>query len=196
MLHEEIDRGYRIRLERDGTPLTFAEWLDALESEDAFASWYSDELSSCRFGACFWEHPPLTAADMDTDAEFVLLDAPALAGVQANYRPFSNHFPSRLSGDPVCFPSLGHDALLITPGPAVGEQAGAHLLAFLRQAPRQSVLTLWKLVAKTVSQRLSGTPLWLSTSGLGVYWLHVRIDSIPKYYQHGPYRSANYLREC
>ena len=25
--------------------------------------------------------------------------------------------------------------------------------------------------------------VWMSTSGLGVYWLHVRLDSRPKYYQ-------------
>ena len=32
--------------------------------------------------------------------------------------------------------------------------------------------------------------LWVSTSGLGVYWLHVRLDSYPKYYQHAPYKNA------
>ena len=31
-------------------------------------------------------------------------------------------------------------------------------------------------------------PVWTSTSGLGVYWLHVRLDSRPKYYQHQPFK--------
>lgn len=35
----------------------------------------------------------------------------------------------------------------------------------------------------------AGTPVWISTSGLGVPWLHVRIDDRPKYYQHAPYRT-------
>jgi len=30
---------------------------------------------------------------------------------------------------------------------------------------------------------------WLSTSGLGIAWLHVRLDERPKYYTHAPYRS-------
>jgi len=30
---------------------------------------------------------------------------------------------------------------------------------------------------------------WLSTSGLGVGWLHVRLDSRPKYYTYEPYKS-------
>lgn len=31
-------------------------------------------------------------------------------------------------------------------------------------------------------------PLWVSTSGLGVPWLHVRLDDAPKYYTHRPFR--------
>ncbi len=33
-------------------------------------------------------------------------------------------------------------------------------------------------------------PVWLSTAGAGVSWLHVRLDDRPKYYGHGPYRTA------
>ena len=33
-------------------------------------------------------------------------------------------------------------------------------------------------------------PLWVSTSGAGVYWLHLRLDSFPKYYTHAPYRNT------
>ena len=38
--------------------------------------------------------------------------------------------------------------------------------------------------AMAVDELLEEQPkVWLSTSGLGVYWLHVRLDSRPKYYQ-------------
>ena len=30
-------------------------------------------------------------------------------------------------------------------------------------------------------------PTWVSTAGGGVAWLHVRLDSAPKYYTHRPY---------
>jgi hypothetical protein len=39
-----------------------------------------------------------------------------------------------------------------------------------------------------MEKRLSASPVWLSTSGLGVYWLHVRLDTHPKYYQYQPYK--------
>ncbi|MBX3248007.1 MAG: hypothetical protein KF901_12575 [Myxococcales bacterium] len=32
--------------------------------------------------------------------------------------------------------------------------------------------------------------VWLSTAGLGVDWLHVRLDARPKYYRHAPYKRA------
>ena len=32
-----------------------------------------------------------------------------------------------------------------------------------------------------------GSPRWLSTSGLGISYLHVRIDKRPKYYSHQEY---------
>jgi hypothetical protein len=32
---------------------------------------------------------------------------------------------------------------------------------------------------------------WLSTAGMGVPWLHVRLDDRPKDYGHRPYRNLN-----
>ncbi len=39
-----------------------------------------------------------------------------------------------------------------------------------------------------MTQRIGAMPVWLSTAGAGVSWLHVRLDTRPKYYHHGPYR--------
>jgi hypothetical protein len=33
-----------------------------------------------------------------------------------------------------------------------------------------------------------GCKIWISTIELGVSWLHVRIDSTPKYYHYTPYK--------
>ena len=37
-------------------------------------------------------------------------------------------------------------------------------------------------------QRLGARPVWLSTAGGGVDWLHVRLDDRPKYYRHREWR--------
>jgi hypothetical protein len=39
-------------------------------------------------------------------------------------------------------------------------------------------------------RRMSAKPVWLSTAGAGVSWLHVRLDDQPKYYGFALYRSA------
>jgi hypothetical protein len=49
--------------------------------------------------------------------------------------------------------------------------------------------TASSMLAKLESDKQGDTPFWLSTSGLGVYWMHVRIDVAPKYYTYAPFRS-------
>ena len=55
-------------------------------------------------------------------------------------------------------------------------------------APKTQQQALWQAVSKAVEEQICGRPLWLNTAGGGVAWLHVRLDSTPKYYQFAPYR--------
>jgi len=45
------------------------------------------------------------------------------------------------------------------------------------------------MVGAALERQLGAQPVWLNTSGLGIYWLHIRLDSSPKYYTHAPYRN-------
>ena len=165
--------------------MPFRSYIDLLETDQDFSSWYTDLLITAGHDAFFWEHPPLCKNNIDSNAEFVLLDSPALARIGPDPEPFKSHFIS--DNDIVSFRSLGGDALLIAPRPSEPLTACAHLAAFLRDAPRAHVQQLWHETAKAVRESLSDRNLWLSTSGLGVAWLHMRLDSYPKYYQHAPY---------
>jgi hypothetical protein len=60
----------------------------------------------------------------------------------------------------------------------------------MRQAPEQQKHALWKLVGAAMQHRLGIKPVWLSTAGAGVSWLHVRLDDRPKYYGYAPYRQT------
>jgi len=187
---EAVPGGRRHTLEERGAPLSRARFLQRLRDDADFASWYSELLAAAPWPAFYWENPPLAAGVLERPAEFVLIEAPALAAVQPDAETFSGHFGA---GDGVVtFTNLGGDALLVVPEPAddAGPDACAHLAAFVRGAPRAQVRALWRAVAAAVLDRLGDEPLWLSTSGTGVAWLHVRLDRRPKYYQHAPYRSA------
>ncbi len=85
---------------------------------------------------------------------------------------------------------LGRDAILVVPCSEAPPEAYGHLAAFSRDAPAEQQHAFWKLVGESVASRLSTKPVWLSTAGAGVSWLHVRLDDRPKYYGHAPYRSV------
>lgn len=170
-----------------GEDLSFARvlaaWRDDAEVRTAFAA----ALAAAPFAGFFWETPALTRTTAAEPFQFVLVDAPALALVA----PERNAFAAELAaGGVVVFPNLGGDAHLVAPAPEPGVPPAvyAHLAAFSRGAPAAQQHALWRTVGAAAAARMSGAPLWLSTSGLGVAWLHVRLDSRPKYYTHAPYR--------
>ena len=73
----------------------------------------------------------------------------------------------------------------------VGKECGAHIASFVRGASRDQVHALFEEVGVAVEERLQEvSPLWVSTSGMGVFWVHVRLDTRPKYYTYVPYKSA------
>ena len=188
---ERLTSGSKYRLLDDEMPLSFRELLRLLEHDDDVAAWYTRLLANVDFEAFYWEHPPLTLESLDCDTEFVLLNAPALASIQAKPTAFQSIFNDHPDEDVIVFPNLGGDAMLIAPRPIAANDAYPHLAAFLRQAPADQVRSLWRQTAKTVSQSVGPSPKWFSTAGLGIAWLHVRLDTRPKYYRHVPYTHDN-----
>ena len=75
----------------------------------------------------------------------------------------------------------------MVPCPRGNNNAYGHLAAFVRNAPHGQIHRLLSSVAGAMQSRLTQAPLWLSTAGDGVAWLHVRIDQRPKYFGYGPY---------
>ena len=87
------------------------------------------------------------------------------------------------------------DARLIAPRPPPTKDKSrryyAHLASFCRQAPDERIAAVWRLAAQEYLDRIfqaaAASPVWFSTSGLGVAWLHLRLDAVPKYYTYLPY---------
>lgn len=184
---ESVSQGRRLRIRKGGDPLGFGEYVELLAENRDFACWYTELLAAADYEAFFWEHPPLCTANIDSAVEFVLLDSAVLARLAPNPEPFRAYFESQHAADVVSFRSLGGDAVLVAPRPSMALDAYVHLAAFVRQAPQPQIGSLWRETGRAVRENLSERMLWLSTSGLGVAWLHIRLDSYPKYYQHRPY---------
>ena len=179
------DVGLHFGVDRDGQAASFAAVVDGWRGDPAFRSELNEALAGAPFGAFRWETPPVTLATVGQPFEFVLLDSPELAR-KADQRAFAEHFSGRL--DVISFANLSGDAILVVPEPIAADPAYGHLAAFVRMAPEGQRQALWAAVGAAMAARLGDRPVWLSTAGAGVAWLHVRLDARPKYYGHDPYR--------
>jgi hypothetical protein len=159
------------------------------QNDADFREFFNDLLADSPFASFRWETPPVTTASVGRPFEFVLLDSPGLAR-EPDTKAFADYFSSDPEGGVVVFPNLGKDAVMVVPCPIGPPSAYAHIGAFMRQAPRPQRHGLWEVVGAAMRRRLSTNPVWLSTAGAGVSWLHVRLDNRPKYYGYAPYRNA------
>jgi hypothetical protein len=178
--------GLQYQIFKAGRALSFADIIYKWMNLPDFPQFYTKILAESPFEAFYWEHPPLLKNKQEAVYEFVLLPADALTTVEPEPHQFQAYYQKAQQA--VSFQNLGGDAHLVVPCPIEGK-AYPHLAAFVRQAPAAQADEFWALVGKTYLAALGEAPRWLSTAGLGVYWLHVRIDSRPKYYKWGVYKS-------
>ncbi len=179
--------GERYRISERGELVSYRHMLSLWQQNATFRWFFINQLVSSAHKASRWETPPITRATVDRPFEYVLIDSPGLAR-QQNPRPFASHIGHKDQGV-VVFDNLGGDAAMVVPCAQSADTDQCHLLAFLRTAPDDQSHALWLAVGEAALERLSDKPMWISTAGGGVAWLHVRLDSWPKYYAHAPYRN-------
>lgn len=187
---ERLDRGERVQVLRAGAAIAFGDALEALRDDESFRAFLLARLAAAPHPAFFWETPPITRDNAGRPFEYVTIPAPGLEAARPDPRAFAAEFAAGPQSETVtAFANLSGDATLIAPKPLGPPGAYAHLAAFLRGAPTAQQHDLVTLTAAKAREALSDRPLWISTAGLGVSWLHVRLDSHPKYYAHAPYRA-------
>ena len=221
MKYVQVDSGedgvsrYAAVTDEGERPVSIKTWLDLVGGDTAdgerASSGLSDVLSSCPYGSLFLETPGTTlGASSTAPFEFVLVDAPGLmyAERDPDEGSFAGHFAACLresgGGAPptVChFANLGGDAGLVAPLPQEGVEPRtySHLAAFVRDGPRRQVLEFWRVGAQRYASTLRdrdsrwgpSSRSWMSTNGMGVSWLHLRLDSVPKYYTYRAFASGS-----
>jgi hypothetical protein len=186
--------GYRLTLNGDrGGGLTAADVVSLWASDPHFGGWFSGILAGLDSNSFRWETPPLAASDgsLDRPFECMVIDDPGLASPRADPTAFEAHLRKASKEGVAVFANLGGDATLVVPEAIGKREAYGHLAAFVRRAPAAQQVALWTAVGRAMRTRLESRtdrPVWLSTAGAGVPWLHVRLDDRPKYYRHSPYR--------
>ena len=174
--------------------MTYDDFINYLIGENGeFRHELTLTLQSLPVDAYFWECINVSNKNLNKLFEFVIVPATELSGIRADISAFENLMSSCGDRKALAFPNLGRDAILVAPCPSTTlTHDFAHLANFLRTADDHSIDIFWKVVGQTLQQVLStrddAKKLWLSTSGLGVPWLHVRLDDRPKYYNFLEYK--------
>ncbi|MGN8224277.1 DUF6940 family protein [Gracilimonas sp. BCB1] len=185
---ESDDNHHKFRITHLKKPISNQQFLELLSEERDFRTFYNNVLKELPFEAFFWENKPMSSSSMHREYEFNVINSNYLANKSPDFETFSSYF--KAEQDVVSFRNLGNDAQLIAPCPIDGQSGYAHIGTFIREAPKSQIQNLWKRTGEEMLGAIENEPLWLSTSGLGVFWLHIRIDSVPKYYQTSAYKSV------
>ena len=102
---------------------------------------------------------------------------------EQDIKPFAEHFKNyKNSKKVISFYNLSKSTKLIVPYPNENTNY-SHLLLFLQQASKQQQKKLWKKIAEVFIKEFNNNTkkIYLSTHGLGVNYLHIRIKSSPDY---------------
>lgn len=181
-------RAWKYALLHGSQPASFAQVIEAWQDDEEFRGWFNQLLATAPLKSFYWEMPPVTHETLDREFEFVLIEAPRLAP-KADPNAFSEHFFNASDDEHVvAFPTPSGKAMLISPCPLAAETHYRHLGAFVAGAPPAQCDQLWQCVGEQMAQRVDDRPVWLSTAGNGVSWLHIRLDDSPKYYQYAEYQ--------
>jgi hypothetical protein len=194
---QPLDQGQTLKLlvAAKSTPNLLLNWGQVVflwQNDSDFRDLMAIALAEAPFTAFFWETPAIAHSKLLQPWECVMVNAPALVDTAVNPHSFAEQFARQAPETEICcFPNLGGDTLLVVPCLVGPPSVYPHFATFVRHAPRLQVDALWKSLGHAVAQHLekaNDSPLWVSTSGLGVSWLHIRLDSSPKYYTYLPYR--------
>lgn len=166
--------------------MSFSDWVYAMKSSDDFIKQFNQTLINSDFEAFFWEVKPVDKTLLSQPFEFVIVKSNALNSIETNNSSFLDYFVGEESV--LKFLNIRGDAELVVPSPVSDQTEYAHIAKFVRTASQNQILDFWRKVVNTYSTNIGEDLKWLSTSGLGVHWLHVRIDSRPKYYQFSEYK--------
>ena len=209
---------YSITHKDTESKLTFADFFhEVMREESTLLRQFVDKIHSFSYEqALFFETPPINYNSyQNTPFEYILIPSKRLSVIEPEYTPFEAKFQLSCSGPPsssssssaaaavatnigevVSFGNLAGDSMLVVPCPFYNMHSRtalnfSHLYSFVRTAPSSLVERFFKRVALEAIAFITDKPtqsLWISTSGLGVSWLHMRLDSFPKYYNWAPYK--------
>lgn len=113
-----------------------------------------------------------------------------LDNINQNYAEYQKYIDENLGSYVASFSSLHKNATLIIPILQNEVSNFKNLKEFTNNSSLEQWEALWQKVSEKMEESLlnaNGASRWLSTSGLNVHYLHVRINNSPKHYCYEEY---------
>jgi hypothetical protein len=153
--------------------------------------------------ACFFEMRPVLRKTNAVNGSFRFALIDGMPTAKVNKTAFAKKLRQTDDSDTAtaaAFLNLQEDAWLVAPRQQIGVAAETYtnINTFSANASKDQIADFWRLVGQTIiandeTRTLTDGPLWISTSGTGVAWLHVRIEHTPKYYKYEDFKSCEIL---
>lgn len=188
------DNATRFRILQNEQFLTYQEIFDLWEQDTSFVKFYVEALKAIGYTAFYWEHPALKTAYLKKQYECILQKSKPLEYLPINEKAFSDYINNEPEVED--FMNLGKNARLVVPTKKSEEAIYNHLGKFIRLAKEEQIFSVFNRVGKVIKSELEQREfIWLNTAGLGVIWLHIRMDMRPKYYKTDRYRKTDFLEK-
>jgi hypothetical protein len=112
----------------------------------------------------------------------VFIESQSLNNLTQNYTPFLEHINNSQEKYVIVFNNLSGDTRLLIPKP-IKNKDFTTIKDFIDNASETQQVHFWKQVALEIHDMLKHhDKIYVSTHGTGIYYLHLRLDTYPKYY--------------
>jgi hypothetical protein len=188
------ENAIRFFLKKEAAYLSFEEVFDLWSNSVDFINFYVNALIDLNYQAFYWEHPALNKQFLKKKYECILHRSQPLEFLRSNEKAFEHYLYSKKHVED--FLNLGKNARLIIPTKQTNQEIYNHFGKFIRFAKKEQQLELFKRIGTLIIEELEEKELiWLNTAGLGVIWLHIRLDTRPKYYKTQKYKNPAFLNQ-
>lgn len=191
----------------DGRQMSYLQCMRLLRDSQSFRLlWQTvlNEQGKLLGGTYFWECIPTTPSTIFiTPMQYVLVGYKTRTltsrAPKASCDSFAPNLESKssvvISKSIAAFPNLSGDSILIVPKGLTllsNYQCYLDIGTFTKSCPYAQQDALWQYVGQYITRAIEvrdpNDVLWLNTHGLGVPWIHIRLDQKPKYYAFEYYK--------
>lgn len=191
---EITDQYHKFRvIDNNSVELTYMQ-IFKLSKCDEFCNNFINIFENIYFDFYFFEVKPIKYHCIHNESFEFVVSYPSVPFLgSADYSCFKEYGIVKNDNSIIHFHNKSGDCLLICPTYNCNYEKKnyAHIGLFMKSKNNEQKIQLIQTMLITYYNQLKETPnkfKWLSTHGLGVPWLHVRIDNSPKYIAFEEYR--------